>query len=122
MPTVNRVLVIDDEPALRRLIDLMLTREGYIVVSIDGQAIMSIIENDQDFSLVITDLLMPKIDGLKVLQYVREHCPNVPVIISSAVRDPELVRQLLAQGATAFLPRPFAHAQLIDLVRKVVKQ
>ena len=122
MPTSNRVLVIDDEPALCRLIELILTREGCNVVSIDGQAAVALLEKDQAFNLVVTDLLMPKVDGLTILRYIQEHCPLIPVIVSTAARDPELIHQVLQQGAAAFLPRPFTAKQLIEIVRTTLNQ
>ena len=122
MPTSNRVLVIDDEPALCRLIEHMLSREGYSVVSIDGQAVIALLEKDQAFNLVVTDLLMPKVDGLTILRYIQEHCPLIPVIVSTAARDSELIHQVLEQGAAAFLPRPFTAKQLIEIVRTTLNQ
>jgi two-component system chemotaxis response regulator CheY len=118
-----QVLVVDDEPTLCNLMNEILKHGGYRVVSVaNGQECVTRLQTDPDFGLVITDLLMPKMDGLALLESVKQCYPTIPVILSSAIRDTAIVLQLREQGMAGFLPRPFTPKQLLALVQQVLNR
>ncbi len=116
-----RVLLVEDEPALRESMTQILIQYGYKVISApDGQTGVALLKKDTNFALVITHLDMPKIEGLTIMQHIKQQCPLAPVIVSSAVRDITLMNQLFDQGMTAFLRRPFSLKELLELVQEIL--
>ena len=118
---MTRVLVVDDDPAIRRLIIAALKRDGYeFIEATNGrEALDQMRQSNPD--CVVLDLMMPIVSGWDVLQQ-RLHDPDltrIPVIIVSANREPELVK-VLDKGICAFLPKPFDIGALSALVRSCV--
>ncbi|HEY3056759.1 MAG TPA: response regulator [Thermoanaerobaculia bacterium] len=117
----NRVLVADDDPAIRRLIMAALKRDGYgFLEASNGREALDLMRS-QHPDIVVLDLMMPVVSGWDVLQE-RLSDPalsKIPVIIVSANREPELVHAI-DKGICAFLPKPFDIAALSALVRACV--
>ena len=103
----NNILVVDDEEDVCDLLSRFLTRRGYIVDTVrDGdEAIVRIIEDQPD--IVLLDIRLPKMDGLKVLRRLREESIDVAVITMSGVADEETARMSLELGAADFITKPF---------------
>ena len=106
-----RVLVCDDEPAIRLLYRTAIEREGFEVdEASDGIECLAVAEQTNP-DLIILDLYMPRRDGLAVLPMLREKCPDARVLVVSAHAAVEVFEQSRARGATAcfdklsFLPR-----------------
>ena len=115
------MLVVDDDPAIRRLVIATLKREGYeFSEASNGREALDRMRSDHP-NCVVLDLMMPIVSGWDVLQE-RFHDPEltkIPVIIVSANREPELVKAL-DKGVCAFLPKPFDITALSALVRACV--
>ena len=103
----NRVLVVDDEEDVRDLLSRFLTRRGYVVDTVkDGEeAIARVLEDEPD--IVLLDIRLPKMDGLKVLRRLREEALEVAVITMSGVADEDTARKSLELGAADFITKPF---------------
>ncbi|MEQ1636546.1 MAG: sigma-54 dependent transcriptional regulator [Methylococcales bacterium] len=112
------ILVVDDEPKMRRLLDIMLTQIGHEVHQAeDGQAALNFIkENNVD--LVITDLRMPQLDGIGLLRELRELHNEVPVIVVTAYGTVESAVEAMKYGASDYIIRPFE----LDAVEAAVKR
>jgi CheY-like chemotaxis protein len=112
------VLVVDDDPSIRRMIIAALRRDGYIFSeAANGKEALDSMRNDPP-SVVVLDLMMPIVSGWDVL---RERAAepallSIPVIIVSANRGPELA-QAMDKGICAFLPKPFDISVLSSLVK-----
>jgi DNA-binding response OmpR family regulator len=116
---VRRILIVDDEPAVREAIAMVLREEGYLVLAApDGRAALEMISAAPD--LLITDLLMPDLDGWGLLDQVREQDPTLPVILMSAI-DPTRWRgvSLPALDHVVFLPKPFDLETLLATVAQL---
>ena len=115
---VQSVLVVDDDPNIRKMIIAALRREGYAFAEApNGKEALEIMRA-QHPSVVVLDLMMPIVSGWEVLQ-VRENDPElrqIPVIIVSANRAPEIAAAV-DKGICAFLPKPFDIGALSALVR-----
>jgi two-component system, NtrC family, response regulator AtoC len=97
--TRPQVLVVDDEPNLRRVLGAQLSRDGYEVhACADGEAALKILQ-EQYVDVVITDLRMPRLDGLELLRRALALEPELPVVIITAHVRPERGAQRRAQGA-----------------------
>ncbi len=118
-----RVLVVDDDPSIRRLIIAALKRDGYeFAEAANGREALERMRALHP-ACVVLDLMMPVLSGWDVLQE-RIHDPvltKIPVIVVSANREPELVNAL-DKGICAFLPKPFDISALSALVKACVSQ
>src|SRR6266567_5600375 len=112
------VLVVDDDPGMLRAIARVLARQDMQVTCVtDPVAVVKkLADSERRFDLVITDLRMPMFSGRGVLALAGA-LPNLPVIIITAFGGPDVVAQALRLGAFAFLEKPVAAAQLIEVVK-----
>ena len=118
----DRVLVCDDEPNLRRVLAATLQREGYeVTLCADGQEALDAIERD-GADVVVTDLVMPKIDGLTLLRKVVQRHPDVPVIVITAHGRIDSAVEAMKAGAFDFVAKPFEHAELKAIIAKASRQ
>ncbi len=116
-----RVLVIDDDVAIREAVADALDREGYeILFSSDGeQALKIIIDSSPD--VIILDLRMPGMDGLEFLQsFDPRLSTNCPVIVLTAYADPDIVKACHDAGVGSLLEKPFRLQELREAVRNAV--
>jgi two-component system KDP operon response regulator KdpE len=115
------VLVVDDDPSIRRLIVAALRRDGYAFIeAANGREALDLMRLHHPAAVVL-DLMMPVVSGWEVLQErMREtDLLSIPVIIVSANRDPEIAGAV-DKGICAFLPKPFDIGALSALVRSCI--
>ena len=119
MPAAKRsILVVEDEPKLRRLVELQLADDGFDVHSApDAEAGLKLV-NENQFDLVITDLKLPGMSGLDFLQAVKRADAQVPVVIMTAFGSVESAVDAMKAGASDYLLKPFSLAELVMVVRK----
>jgi two-component system alkaline phosphatase synthesis response regulator PhoP len=117
-----RILLVEDEESLRKIISLNLIHEGYEVQSTgDGQAALQLIES-QHFDLFILDIMLPGINGIDICQKVRLQNQTVGIIFISA-KDTSADRILgLRSGADDYLVKPFSLEELLLRVQSVIKR
>jgi DNA-binding NtrC family response regulator len=118
-----RILVIDDQDSIRRVVRRALEQDGHEVFDAsDGELGMEILES-HSFDVVITDIFMPGQDGIVTLRQVRKRFPAVKVIVisggdSTGMMDLRQDAELL--GAVKSLPKPFNAREIMDVVRSVL--
>ncbi|HZS17531.1 MAG TPA: response regulator [Candidatus Udaeobacter sp.] len=115
------VLVVDDDPGMLRAMMKVLAKEGMQVTGLSDPTAVAktLAESEPRFDLVITDLRMPMFSGRGVLALAGS-LPKLPVIIITAFGGPEVEAQALQLGAFAFLEKPVAAAELVDVVKRAV--
>jgi CheY-like chemotaxis protein len=116
-----RVLVVDDDPSIRRMIMAALRRDGYTFSeAANGKEALEIMRQEHP-SVVVLDLMMPIVSGWDVLREraAEPALQSIPVIIVSANRGPELA-SAMDKGICAFLPKPFDITVLSSLVRSCI--
>jgi len=117
----QRLLVVDDEPKLRKLLKTYLSQEGYDVEAVENGTTMDQYLAGHDVDLVILDLMLPGEDGLSIGRRLR-HQENLPIIILSA-RGEELDRIVgLEMGADDYLIKPFNPRELLARIRSVLRR
>jgi two-component system KDP operon response regulator KdpE len=118
--TALRVLVVDDEPQIRRFLETGLTGRGYAVVTAaDGVTALDTIVTERP-DVVILDLAMPRLDGLAVLRRVREWS-DVPIIVLSVRDDDPGKVEALDLGADDYLTKPFSMNELLARIRVAMR-
>ncbi len=114
----QRILIVDDEHIARENLGYVLHKEGFETVCVDsGVKALQELENG-DFDLVMTDLRMPGIDGMAVVEYTREKHPNTEVIVITGYATVTSAVEAMQKGAFYYLPKPYQ----IDEVRVLVHQ
>src|SRR5213080_2387256 len=115
------VLVVDHDPGMLRAMASVLANEGMQVTSVSDPVavVKKLADSERRFDLVITDLRMPMFSGRGVLALAGA-LPNLPVIIVTAFGGPDVEAQALRLGAFAFLEKPVAAAQLIEVVKRAL--
>jgi len=118
---MSRVLVADDEPAIRKVVRDALEREGHeVVTAIDGREALERFE-EAAFDLVVTDLAMPHVDGLELVQEVRRRSP-VPVLVLTVRSEEREKVRLLDEGADDYVTKPFGVAELVARTRALLRR
>jgi DNA-binding response OmpR family regulator len=123
-----RILVIDDDPLVRKTVDIILAAHGFeVVTAADGLSGVEVAKSGA-FDLVIVDLFMPGMDGLQTTTAIRRHCPTVPVITASGFmlgescpRMPNFDAMASEAGAVMTLYKPFRPAELLGAVRSALR-
>jgi DNA-binding NtrC family response regulator len=116
----RKILVVDDEPGMRRSLALMLRREQYQVTETASVAEAVGHLKGEGFDLVIADLMMEPLDGLDLLALVQRYRTTCPVIIMTAFGTPEARSEAAALGAVDFFEKPLQTPALLDRVRALV--
>lgn len=118
---LNRVLVVDDEPDIRELIDLTLSRMGLAADCAGSVAEAKAYLEDGDYQLCLTDMRLPDGEGLEVVRYVAEHAGETPVAVITAFGSTENAVAALKAGAFDYLSKPVGLDQLRALVRSALQ-
>jgi CheY-like chemotaxis protein len=122
---MNRILVIDDDEAMRSLLRRTLERAGYQVVEAsNGRDALRIVPSGH-FNLVVTDLLMPEKDGIEVVLHLRRTDPKLPVIaISGGGRVPagEYLEMAKTLGASEVLAKPFETSVFLKTIERLLAE
>jgi len=119
---VEKILVVDDEQSLRDVLSIMLKRAGYAVTSaMDGEEAIELL-NKEIFDLVITDLRMPKIDGMEVLKAVKSASPETVVLIITAFASADSAVEAMKQGAYDYLTKPFQVDEVQLIIRNALEK
>jgi len=119
----RRILVADDDPAILRLVETILEKENYSVVSArDGREAYKILQNDPDFTAAILDVVMPHITGPELVRFMKQEkrLSSIPVMMMTAEQDPKLSSDSFAAGAVVFLPKPFTTTQLQIMLQMLI--
>ncbi|HSN03925.1 MAG TPA: response regulator transcription factor, partial [Nitrospira sp.] len=116
-----RILVVDDEPQIRRSLQVNLERSGYAVETVEtGEEALSSFGNRRP-DVVIVDLIMPGIGGAEVVRRVRE-ASTVPIIVLSAIGEEPRKVEALELGADDYITKPFGMDELLARIRSLLRR
>ncbi len=114
----ERILIADDDDALRESLELVLSAEGYEVLAArDGAAALALVES-QAVDVALCDVRMPGMDGLELLPLLVRRLPGVPVILMSAYGSADLALEAMRRGAYDYVAKPFQPAEVLLTLRK----
>lgn len=118
----ERILIVDDEDGMRRLLNRVLTRENYEVSTVgSGAEALRLIAGER-FDLVVTDIKMPEMDGLQLLEELKEYEPSLPIIVMTAYGTIENAVQALRLGAYDYIAKPFETDEIKLTVAKALER
>ncbi|HEY3203259.1 MAG TPA: response regulator transcription factor [Thermoanaerobaculia bacterium] len=118
---MSRILVADDEPAIRKVVRDALEREGHeVVTAIDGEEARERF-GAEPFALVVTDLAMPRIDGLELVQEIRK-TSSIPILVLTVRNEEREKVRMLDAGADDYLTKPFGVAELLARSRALLRR
>ena len=119
---MERILVVDDDRGMQDVLDIMLSRAGYKVATADdGAAALDIIGKKQ-FDLVITDLKMPRVDGIDLLKGVKETAPETAVILLTGFASGETALAAMREGAYDYVEKNFNVDDMLAIVRDAIEK
>ena len=122
----GRVMIVDDEPDIRKVVRMTLQKAGYDVLdAADGEKAIEAIntgENRLMLDVIICDIRMPKINGVEAIAYFRKEYPRVPIIVLTGFPDVNMATSFLSDGVVDYLVKPVEGEKLKAAVAKAMDQ
>ena len=118
------VLIVDDDPTQRRLLETVVSRHGYeLAVAKGGADAVAYMKSDegQGIDLMLLDLVMPDVDGFEVLAQVKSRHPDLPVIVLTAQSGIDVIVKVMQAGAADFIPKPASPERLLVSMENALK-
>ncbi len=118
----ERILVVDDEEAIREIVSSMLTTAGYACKQAgSGLEALAVLTSGEEFELMLSDLMMADLDGIGLLERTKEKYPDMPVVMVTAVHDISVALRAIRDGAYDYLLKPFEREQLLNTVSRALE-
>lgn len=125
-PCEGRVLVVDDEEQIRKVVGMTLKKAGYDVQEAeDGKRAIEVLnegENPLMVDVIICDIRMPKISGTEAIAYFRSQYPSTPVVVLTGYPDVQLATSLLKGGVAEYLVKPVDRDKLLGAVKAAMEK
>ncbi len=113
----HRLLIVDDDPSIHELVQAMLVGANWEVDSaLNGEDALTRLETKPPYDVVLSDILMPGMDGLELLGQLRSRHPGLPVVMMTVKNTPENVLGSLRREAAAYISKPFSRDTLLAMV------
>jgi putative nucleotidyltransferase with HDIG domain len=118
----DRILVVDDEEAIREIVASMLISANYECrQASSGLEALALLNSGEQFELMLSDLMMAELDGIGLLERTKETYPDMPVVMVTAVHDISVALAAIRNGAYDYLLKPFEREQLLATVRRALE-
>ncbi len=114
------IFVVDDEEPIRKVLSTHLGKEGFDVILSPGRMPVFDQLKSSSFDLVICDITMPEVDGVKVLEFIRQNYPVVPVIMLTGLTDISIAVDVMKKGAFDYVMKPVRKDDLMNVIRKAL--
>jgi len=118
----ERLLVVDDEPNMLRLLKtILMDKTGYEVVTTNNPLEVNKLLQEAPFDLVITDLKMPLVDGIDLVDIIKKINPGLPIIIITAYGTIETAEEAIQKGAYDFITKPFRKETILITIKRALE-
>ncbi len=118
----ERILVTDDEDPIREIVSSMLTSANFVCSQASsGKEALALLQSGEEYELMLSDLMMPGMDGEALLAATKERFPDMPVVMVTAVHDVSVALGAIRNGAYDYLLKPFEREQLLATVRRALE-
>ncbi len=119
---MKRILVVDDDPVIREVVDKILSGLGYgCEVAADGLEAVARLKQ-AEFDVVVTDMLMPKMDGMQLLAHTKAHHPGTDVLVITGHSDTFVYSNIINAGGSDFIIKPFDHDELEAKLNRIFRE
>jgi len=116
----SKILIIDDEEPIRKFLKIHLVKEGYEVTqSAGGKTVFEDIK-EADFDIVVSDIKMPDVGGIKILEYIKKNYDGIPVIMLTGFVDVSVAMDVMHKGAFDYIAKPVKKDTILPVVRKAL--
>lgn len=120
-----KILIVDDSKTIRQQVSFVLNKSGHDVLEADdGASGFQCLENNSDIDLIISDVNMPMVNGLDMLEriYEEKSTENIPVIMLTTEANPEMIARARKAGAKGWMVKPFEPEKLVETVNCIIKK
>jgi putative nucleotidyltransferase with HDIG domain len=118
----DRILVVDDEEAIREIVCAILSTAGYSCrQACSGMEALALLNSGEQFELMLSDLMMADLDGIGLLERSKEKFPDMPIVMVTAVHDISVALNAISNGAYDYLLKPFEREQLLKAVARALE-
>jgi DNA-binding NtrC family response regulator len=118
----ERILVVDDEPNILRLLKTILTNKtGYEVTTTNNPLEVSKLLQEEPYDLVVTDLKMPLVEGIDLIDIIKKVNPGLPIIIITAYGTIETSEEAIQKGAYDFITKPFRKETILITIKRALE-
>ncbi len=120
----RHIVTTDDDPAIRKILQIMLRKEGYMVTACEeGNALLHLLrQSEHTIDLILLDIKMPGFSGLELLEMIRASYPWIPIIMITAFNDLDTGMKAIRLGASDYLAKPVHREALLATVKRVLEQ
>jgi DNA-binding NtrC family response regulator len=116
--TSKKILICDDEEGIRESLKLILGDHYDLILTDSGEQCLQCLEKDKTIGLVFLDIKMPKINGLEILNIIKEEYPNLKVIIVTGYKSVETASEAASLGASGYIVKPFKAEEILLTAKK----
>lgn len=118
----KKILIAEDDPTMRKLMELLLVRQGYDVTAVeDGRQALLLLQQEK-FDLVISDIIMPFVSGLELLNSMRKAKNDIAIILCSSLKSENAVSKAFEIGANGFIPKPYSSQDMLSEVELILNR
>lgn len=118
----EKILIVDDEPDMLKLLSMILREKTPYEITTTNNPVEAVeLAKKGDFDLVITDLKMPGLDGLQLLEEIKKRDQDIPVIIITAYGTIDAATEAIEKGGFDFITKPFKKEQILFTIEKALK-
>ncbi|NLE14547.1 MAG: response regulator [Spirochaetales bacterium] len=120
----RHIVTTDDDPAIRKILQIMLRKEGYMVTACEeGNALLNLLKiSENSIDLILLDIKMPGFSGLELLEMIRASYPQIPIIMITAFNDLDTGMRAIRLGAADYLAKPVHREALLATVQRVLQE
>lgn len=117
-----KILIVDDDHAMRDLLKMQITSFGLShMTAVDGLEAVEKLQQD-DFTIVLTDMMMPNMNGMQLLNHIRENYPDIEVVVITGYGDTFSYTDVIEAGASDFLKKPYRANELEAKLNRVIRE
>ena len=120
----GKILVVENDIDVLESIKMLLEYEGFQVLeAVDGQDAIDILksgDNMVNIGVILSDIKMPRVNGVEWIQYLKEHAPGIPIVAITAYPDAEMAVDLLRKGVKKYLVKPVENEELLEVVKEQI--
>jgi putative nucleotidyltransferase with HDIG domain len=120
--TKTKILIVDDEEAIREVVSTLLEAQGYECASVSNGRLAKDFLEKNEVDIVLSDMMMPEMDGLSLVEWLRKAEPDIPAIMVTAMHDLSTALEAIRRGAYDYILKPFEKDQLHLGVRRALER